>query len=95
VCGLDASFVHDFSHTEQVGYALSGGLARVRVVSLAGDVLANRRVGPAFEQLCAPRVGGTEIPISCLTTGGESTVTYSPTGFSDAFILGSLDLTGP
>jgi hypothetical protein len=92
---LDASFTHNFSHAERAGYALSGGLARVRVVSVSGEVLMNRRVGPAFEQLCAPRVGGTEIPISCFTTGESTSNTYQATGFSEESILGALDLSAP
>jgi hypothetical protein len=84
-----------FGHAERAGYALSGGLARTRVVNLSGDVLANRGLGPVFEQLCAPRVGGEEIPITCFTSGDTTTETYAPTGFSQPWIRGGLDLTGP
>ena len=92
---LDAQFTNEFAHAERAGYALSGGLAQVRVVSLAGDVLTNRRVGPAFEQLCSQRVGGTEIPITCLTSGETTTTSYSPGGFSQPYIVGAIDLVAP
>lgn len=89
---LDSAFTNEFEHAERAGYALSGGRARTRVVSVAGDVLANRRVGPAFEQLCAPRVGGAEIPITCFTSGESTTYGYRPTGFNVPRIEGAIDL---
>lgn len=91
---LDSAFENQYEHAERAGYALSGGLARTRVVSVAGDVLANRRVGPAFEQLCAPRVAGEEIPITCFTSGEATTYAYRPTAFGEARIVGAIDLSG-
>ena len=92
---LDAEFTNRFAHAERAGYALSGGFGRTRVVSIAGDTLVNRRFGPALEQLCAPRVGGAEIPITCFTSGETVTHEYQPTGFNEPRILGSIDLAGP
>jgi hypothetical protein len=92
---LDAEFTNEFAHAERAGYALSGGFGRTRVVSVAGDVLVNRRFGPALEQLCAPRVGGQEIPITCFTSGETTTHEYRPSGFNEPRILGGIDLATP
>ncbi len=92
---LDATFTDRFAHAERAGYAISAAFGRFRLTSVAGDVLANRRVGPAFEYLCAPRVAGAEIPITCFTSGEEEVFQYRPTGFVVPSILGSLDLAAP
>ncbi len=92
---LDATFTDRFSHAERAGYAISAAFGRFRLKSVAGDTLANRRVGPAFEYLCAPRVAGAEIPITCFTSGEEEVFQYRPTGFVVPSILGSLDLAAP
>ena len=89
---LVAEFTNEFGHVERAGYAITGGFGHARVTSVAGDVLLNRRYGPVFDQLCAPRVGGQEIPITCFTSGDTETFDYAPTGFGRPALIGALDL---
>jgi hypothetical protein len=92
---LDAVFENTFEHAERAGYAVSGGFGSVRVTSITGDLLANKGFGPAYEYLCAPRIGGEQIPITCFTSGDTEVFSYEPGGFNSPAILGALDLAGP
>lgn len=92
---LASTFTDRWVHEARAGYAYTGGFGRFRVESVAGDLLAQRQVGPALEHACAPKVAGVAVPLTCLTSSGSETYRYDPTSFNRPAILGALDLSAP
>ena len=91
---LDADFENVWDHHSNSGYIYTGGFGRIRVLDDRGIPTAERKVGPAFQQQCGPKVGGNPMAaLKCYTSDKSYTVAFEPHGFTVPEIAGSLDLT--